>query len=545
MMDGVLAFLFKQCRKFPVESAFTLFFLFAVVVTELISVVSIYPLTTMILGNKEVEFPIIGGRGNQFVAYVVLGAYLIKLIASFCFSFALSRLSFAINDRICGALLAERLTAYNPAASFITDAREIGNDVDESIWGVFFGGAIILSELIVTTVLLFAGLVIATSQVIIVIAFSVAGLSFHYLILKWYIQKIGNEARINNNLRVDAIYELLQFRREIIIYKVHAFAMKTIQMLSAMRARDATITNSFAHVNFNIMEVFAISALVFIGASGSLANELPKTSVVLAVALRMIATGSRLSSLVNRFTLEFPKLKKIAGLTPRIETTQIEMKTLVELKSIETRPKFLIISQLGFSFSSKIILRDLSWKLDFGNVVGLFGKSGAGKSTLFDILAGLLKPTEGQAFIIVGSDSLPLSTIAIGYASQKPLLIRGTVLENVAIGREMPLNDLRDAMMIAELGEFIEMNDEICFGGGNYSGGQLQRVSLARAVAGKPTLLLIDEATSGVDEATELKILENVKNYARRNRSLVIWATHNRRIHKLFDQTFELETLHG
>lgn len=172
--------------------------------------------------------------------------------------------------------------------------------------------------------------------------------------------------------------------------------------------------------------------------------------------------------------------------------------------------------------TGKVIDR-ISFNIPKGSMIGVVGSSGVGKTTLVDMLMGLLKPTEGGIYI----DDCALSEISIlhwrdiiGYVPQEGFLLNDTISNNVSFYRDIPEDEIAEAAKLANCNDFI-MNTERGFrtlvgdNGIKLSGGQRQRICLARALAGKPQVLILDEATSSLDSGAEAiiqKAIEKLKN---------------------------------
>jgi ATP-binding cassette subfamily C protein len=155
-----------------------------------------------------------------------------------------------------------------------------------------------------------------------------------------------------------------------------------------------------------------------------------------------------------------------------------------------------------------------------GEFVALTGPSGSGKTTLANLILGLYKPTEG--FIEI-SKVQPREAIKkwpgkIGYVPQNVELIEGTIRENILVGNsetEFSDSDILQILNVCQLKNFLEtldhgLNTRIGSQGINLSGGQKQRIGLARALLSKPTLLVLDEATSSLDNETENLITKSI-----------------------------------
>lgn len=165
-------------------------------------------------------------------------------------------------------------------------------------------------------------------------------------------------------------------------------------------------------------------------------------------------------------------------------------------------------------------LHDITLEIPQGASVGFVGKSGAGKSTLVNILSGLLQPTQGRLLVDdreMSPELLAAYRRRIGYVPQNPYLMPGTVAENVAFsewGRPPDEQRLRRACRQAEmdfLGENFESLQRVLGEGGTgLSGGQAQRVTIARALYAEPSVLIFDEATSSLDHQTEESIQRTI-----------------------------------
>jgi ATP-binding cassette subfamily B protein len=161
-----------------------------------------------------------------------------------------------------------------------------------------------------------------------------------------------------------------------------------------------------------------------------------------------------------------------------------------------------------------------SFSADAGDFVGLVGPTGAGKTTLLKLLMRLYEPQEG-AIRVDGRDISEYSLSGlrrhVGYVSQEPYLFQGTVRENVAYGIEATGEEIREALAMAGAMEFIEelpdgIDTVVGERGVKLSGGQRQRVAIARAMLEDPEMLILDEATSHVDNETEVLIQRSLES---------------------------------
>jgi len=167
-----------------------------------------------------------------------------------------------------------------------------------------------------------------------------------------------------------------------------------------------------------------------------------------------------------------------------------------------------------------VVLRNISLSVGAGSTVALIGPSGAGKSTLVDLVLGLNKPTTGK-IRCSGMSPVALRTLrpgSVSYVPQKPGLVSGTIEQNIALG--VPIEEidpiaLWDAITAAKLTELVTslpygVKSSLGKQSDSLSGGQIQRLGLARALYTRPRLLVLDEATSALDAETEAAISESL-----------------------------------
>ncbi|MBB2150719.1 ABC transporter ATP-binding protein [Pedobacter gandavensis] len=192
-------------------------------------------------------------------------------------------------------------------------------------------------------------------------------------------------------------------------------------------------------------------------------------------------------------------------------------------------------------------IRFEDWQIDAGSQWLLLGASGSGKSTLLHILTGILKPTQGSVSI-KGTSIYDLSSKEldqfrgrnIGIVFQRPHLIKSlSISENLVIAQsfaKLPTDLKRVNEVLDALGISHKKNaypDQL-------SQGQLQRVSIARAVINKPALLIADEPTSSLDDNNAAVVLDLLMQQSGANQATLLVATHDKRVKDAFKHTYEL-----
>jgi ATP-binding cassette subfamily C protein len=175
---------------------------------------------------------------------------------------------------------------------------------------------------------------------------------------------------------------------------------------------------------------------------------------------------------------------------------------------------------VGFRYKDVWVLRNTALSIPVGGITAIVGSSGAGKTTVIDLITALLQPQEGEIWI----DDVPLRKIdwrawrrMIGYVPQDTVLLHDSVKRNVTLGDpELRDADAEAALRAAGIWEFVcglpeGMESLVGERGGMLSGGQRQRIAIARALAHKPCLLILDEATNALDAETESAICRTLE----------------------------------
>ena len=196
--------------------------------------------------------------------------------------------------------------------------------------------------------------------------------------------------------------------------------------------------------------------------------------------------------------------------------------------------------------SNKMISFD-NWKINTAEQWLLLGASGSGKTTLLHILTGILKPTNGEVVI----DSTSIYKLGakdldqfrgrnIGIVFQRPHLIKSlTISENLTMAQSFA-NLKVDNNRISEVLESLDIVDKKNSYPNELSQGQLQRVSIARAVINKPALLIADEPTSSLDDYNATAVLNLLLSQSSLNEATLIVATHDNRVKQAFTNRYEL-----
>ena len=255
-------------------------------------------------------------------------------------------------------------------------------------------------------------------------------------------------------------------------------------------------------------------------------------------------------------------LQNVSGILPQYYSALASAERLMELEETADEPSpaaaerlakikedfcTLEIKNLCFGYAGESVLRDFSLCAKRGNITAITGESGSGKSTLFKLILGLYEPQSGS---ITVNGEIPLDASLRGlfaYVPQGNMVLSGTVRENITMNnRAVTDEQIERAARAAEIYDYIislPEGFETCLAerGAGLSEGQIQRISIARALLTNAPILLLDEATSALDEETETRVLANIKSMTDKT---VLFITHRNTSLKVCDRIVHVESMH-
>ena len=286
----------------------------------------------------------------------------------------------------------------------------------------------------------------------------------------------------------------------------------------------------------------------------STASIIPTLTLITVIALRLIPAFNVITSSITRMRSFYPSLDLIDQEFQKFQQKQQYIPNFKENlnikfdKQLEFNKNIIEIRNFSFSYNvnNKKIFDKQEIFIKQNKFISIIGESGSGKSTLIMIILGLLKPTEGNVSyhskIIDNNTNRP----NIGYVPQSIFLKDDTIKNNIALGLdEKNINEekVKEVIKLSQLNDFICSLDkgiETVVGerGSQLSGGQIQRIGLARALYNEPEVLILDEATNALDIKTE-KIIDLL--LPMRNKKTVIMITHRTWDMETFDHIIEVK----
>ena len=203
---------------------------------------------------------------------------------------------------------------------------------------------------------------------------------------------------------------------------------------------------------------------------------------------------------------------------------------------------------VSFSYGDKSVFKDLNLTIDKGQIIGIKGESGVGKSTLIKLLLGLKLPTSGGIYVDeskLGNTNISNWQKSVGYVSQDVFLWNDTLKANIALGQvdidQERMDEVIDQVALRDYVQSLPEGLDSIVGerGSNMSGGQKQRLGIARTLYSRSEVLLLDEITSSLDNETELKVYDVINNL--RSKKTIILVSHRDNLEKVCDKLYLLD----
>ena len=296
------------------------------------------------------------------------------------------------------------------------------------------------------------------------------------------------------------------------------------------RARYRTLKLlALQHPVVGFIEAAGILAVLLIGAGRIQAGGLNSQgfSSYVAALLMLIDPISHLTTNFNEFQQGQASLRRLR----QIENEPVEPADRPDARPLGPVRGELVLEGVSFGYApGQPVLHNLGLQVHPGQMVALVGPSGAGKSTLFSLLLRFNTAQEGRV-LLDGHDLADLRARelrqAVALVPQRSNVFSGTVAEAIAFGRTVSPDQIREAARLANAAGFIEAlpdgyDSRVEERGSNFSGGQLQRLAIARAVLGNPAVLLLDEATSALDAEAEEAVQQGLRQAMAHRTVLVI-----------------------
>ena len=375
-----------------------------------------------------------------------------------------------------------------------------------------------------------------------------------YLLLNVRARRLGEESTEIYRNTARRIEDLVGAYRELTVKNLKGNIASEIKGKSL---RNSQIIGEFSFMPYiskytieigMILGVLGISAVQF--SRDSVSGAVATISVFLVASFRIGPAILRIQSITVGIKRALGQSKPTLHLLHELQTVETKIPEITKFNSNHSGFKSNIeIKELDFSYEEKFIFRGVSLAISQGEHIALIGNSGEGKTTLVDLICGNLKPSKGQVRIsgLTPEEAMLKWPGALAYVPQNVYVTAGSIRSNLTLGyegfgREISEEILLECMKQAELYEFVRekggLDFELLEDGRNISGGQVQRLGLARALVSNPQLVILDEATSALDANTQREIGITLSKL--RGKCTIIMIAHRASSIRHCDRIFEV-----
>jgi ATP-binding cassette subfamily C protein len=473
---------------------------------------------------------------NQMLVYAgffVLGIILLTNTVKAYLSWLQQKFAYDISHQLGTRLL--KVYLRKPYEYFINNntSKLLTNLIVESsraTTGVLLPLGELISQVLIV-VLISIMLIIVNPQVSIISIFVLSTfLGITYLLLRPALNRLGEEQISANQFRFRSLKELLNGIKTIKSNDIEDHFYKRFEQVSERHSLIQPKVGLVAALPKHFMDVAVFGGVILvllyiITSDNNLKSVLPLLSFYVLAAYKLLPAIQKI----------FTSLVKIKHTIPSVKLLEDDLISYNHLDENQDKPKKAIfkdsitLDNISFAYkeSKHNTIDKITARIPKGQNIAFVGSTGSGKTTFIDILVGLLNPSDGSIHIdnLRRSDANLVSwKNAIAYVPQEIFLIDDTITNNIALGipaSDIDLDRIKAVCGVAHIQDFIEnelakqYDTVVGERGVRLSGGQKQRLGLARALYRNPEVLILDEATSSLDNITESSVIDALNEWTR------------------------------
>lgn len=419
-------------------------------------------------------------------------------------------------------------------------SKNVLSEISELVGGVLRPGTVLLSRGVVATSLMV--LLVVIQPLITLAAMAVLGSLYVvvYLVINHRLARLGKQRMEANTARYKLNAEAFGGLKEVKTLGREEFFLRQYDAVSRQHAAYVTKSKVYPKLPLFLIESIAFGGfmagfLVLMASGYQLADIVPVLGFFAIAATRLLPGFQEILGSLANFRFSEHLLQRFHH--DLIETSHAPLPALSAGDQTALRfERRVRLDHVGFRYAGtrRDVVPDLTFEIAKNSSVAIVGTTGAGKTTVVDIVLGLLVPQRGQVIVDdtpLGPSNMLIWRRKIGYVPQDVFLTDDTIRRNIAFGlddRDIDRAAVETAAKVAHIHDFIinelpEGYDTIIGERGvRLSGGQRQRLGIARALYHDPEFLVLDEATSDIDNITEESITEAIQNLAGRKTLLIV-----------------------
>ena len=521
---------------------------------DVFSIASIFPFISL-LTNKNIIYdqPIISkiyifsGLNNEKYFIIFIGIATVLLFTSSLILKSLTIYSQILYVEMCESGLSRRifnLYIHQPYSWFLNrNSSVLGKNIIAEVNTVVNYGLLPLVSIVaqtIVTISIVSLLILTNAKLAISIIFILLFIYINiFKTVSSFLKRIGGERSSINSSRFKLLNEAFNAYKVVKILgleNIYIERYKPIAKKYAIKNSNLQITTILPRyfVEITTFGSIQIIILLLIARNFDLQNALPFITLYLFAGYRLIPSLQEIYSSFGKLRFVKKPLHNLYNDTRSLNAIKYPKNgndsTIKLMRS-------LVLEKVNFTYTEKNrnIINNLNLEIKANTKVGIVGETGSGKSTTVDMILGLLEPQSGNIKIdnkIINSQNCKFWQKNVGYVPQDIFISDEDISSNIAFGlkpEDINLKKVISSAKVANLHDFIkELPDgyltKIGERGVRLSGGQRQRIGIARAIYNEPTVLILDEATSSLDNLTERKVMEAVDNLT--NKMTIIIVAH-------------------
>ena len=530
-MYSKIIFFLDQADKRKIAYLFILFVIVGII--EVAGVLSIMPFVGMMtnpdyFGSNSISMDIknyLSISNKEFT--LLLGVLFVALFLTCSFLNGLTvwlntRLSAIMGQKISSKLFNHYLSqsyeffVKNDKASLSKNIIEVSVSLSESL---FIPALQILARLII---LLFISILLIninpTAFVSSLLMISIIYL-FIFRVIKNRLNQYGKERLIYNDMLFKSASDCLNSIKDVKFYNIENF-FSNIFSKSQKNFLDIAAKNIIiSMIPRYVVEIVAFGSifitLLYLQYNDfNLAQYTPEIALFVLAAYRLLPSIQQIFAFTASIKFNLPALDLI-------HDDMNSQPSIVQKHKLVDIDEQVIFKNINFSYdNNKNILSNINMNIHAKTYNAIIGESGSGKTTLIDLLLGLYQPISGSILLSNSLYDKNINKLLIGYVSQNSPFIDDSILNNIAFGIEsknININKVNKLINICGLSDLIKalpngIYSTIGDSGSRLSGGQLQRIAIARALYRNPSILILDEATNALDIDTEKELFKSIKS---------------------------------
>ena len=411
-----------------------------------------------------------------------------------------------------------------------TLVKNILSEVDQLIWTMILPALTLMSYGVV--LLSMVGILLLYDPLMAIATAFVLGLFYAsiYMLVRKKLTQIGQEFTQANKERYQTCQEALAGIKDVMINNAEHGYIKQFEESSRVFARHIATRETLGQVPLNIIETVGYGCLIglamlLVVSGKEVSHILPVLGLYGFAAYRMLPAAQNMYRAISQ--IKFSE-QVLSVLKPEFALEKDELKHIEKDSTQYLKFEHSIrLENISFAYPNRMespILNNFSLEVKKNASLGIVGKSGSGKSTLMDIMLGLLFPQQGKVYIDdveLTADNITQWRDLVGYVPQNIYLADKSIAENIAFGVAKIDIDLKRVELVArqaQIDNFIQNQLPLGYHtivgerGVMLSGGQCQRIGIARALYKNPQVLFMDEATSALDTETEQAVNEAIQS---------------------------------